>query len=980
MRLRVAILLLGLSLAATAQQTRRDSLETLLGHARSDSNRVILLNKAGGLYFSSDPQKVKQYADEAMQLARKLDYGRGIGQSYLSFGVYYWTQGQYQQSNSSISLALPYFESLNDQEGIAKAYCNIGLNLKNLGQLSQAIDYYFKSLKVVEQLGDRKQMANLYNNIGVVFKTQERYDQALYYYWQSFQKSAGLDLRNQAGALLNIGQIYQLKNEYTQAISYLNKARSRFVTMNESKGLVMCDNDLGLIYCKLKQYGQGETFIRRALKTGEERSYIPNVITSLLLLGDMRLKTNRAAESFAFFDKAYSLAEKTHQQQSRAIVYKGLAEANARTGHFAKAYQFQSQWIALKDSTFTEESSKKVTQIQAQYNSEKKQAQIELLQKEQQVATLWRNSIGTGLLACLLIAGLVVSRQRLKIRKDTVLLAQSELVAHKNELLETQTHLLEKQARQLQELDEAKSRFFINVTHEFRTPLTLILGTLSQKMYDLEGQTQIVMLHSEASVMHRNAQRLLQLINQLLDLAKMESGQMVLHLQTHDIRPLLKLSVALFSSLADQRNIHLSVQLPPEPLPVSHDAAQLENVITNLLANAFKFTPDGGTIHLQADTVSVENQFVVQLTLDDSGSGIAPDQCERIFERFYQGAASRVDGQPGTGVGLSLVKEILLLHHGTIHIDPKTEPGIRFVLRLPLTPMEAPPLAPANGIKFLVPVSERPAGTPADSTELLTKTDNAGWPLLLIVEDNADVRTFVSNQLQKHYRVLESQNGLLGLKVAQENLPDLIISDWMMPDMDGLELCHQIKTDERTSHIPFLLLTALSAPDKRLEGLETGADDYLTKPFDARELLVRIQNLIASRQRLHERFSREIRVQPKDITVTSADEKFLLRVIKAVEENMANADFTPYQFGLEVGLSRMQLHRKLVALTGQATGDFIRVMRLKRAAQLLEGQAGGVSEIAYGVGFNSMSYFSKCFREQFGVTPNEYHDRQKAPA
>ena len=476
--------------------------------------------------------------------------------------------------------------------------------------------------------------------------------------------------------------------------------------------------------------------------------------------------------------------------------------------------------------------------------------------------------------------------------------------------------------------------------------------------------------------MHRNAQRLLQLINQLLDLAKIESGQMSLHLQTQDIKPLLNLCAALFSSLADQRNINLSMQLPPDSLPVAHDAAQLENVITNLLANAFKFTPDGGTIHLQAETVSVDNQPVVQITLDDSGSGIAADQRDHVFERFYQGAASSVDGQPGTGVGLSLVKEMVLLHHGSIHIEPKPEQGTRFVVRLPLAAIDSltalpdAPIEAANN--HLIPVAQQPL----DTKELApTIAGDDERPLLLIVEDNEDVRTFISNQMQRHYRVLESQNGRLGLQAAQENMPDLIISDLMMPDMNGIDLCHQIKTDERTSHIPFLLLTALSAQDKRLTGLETGADDYLTKPFDSRELLVRTQNLIASRRLLHERFSREIRVQPKDITVTSADEKFLLRVISVVEASLSNADFTPDQFGREVGLSRMQLHRKLVALTGQSSGDFIRIMRLKRAAQLLEGQAGNVSEIAYDVGFNTMSYFSKCFREQFGVSPNEYQGR-----
>ena len=571
-----------------------------------------------------------------------------------------------------------------------------------------------------------------------------------------------------------------------------------------------------------------------------------------------------------------------------------------------------------------------------------------------------------------------MSRQRLKIRKDEVLVAQSKVVSEKNGQLEAQTYLLENQARQLQELDEAKNRFFTNVTHEFRTPLTLLIGTLSEKLYGLADQTETLIQRSEVTVMHRNAHRLLQLINQLLDLSKIDSGRLDLVLRADDLKPMLTTTLAMFTSLADQRHIRLSIHIPEQPLPVSHDGEQLKTVVTNLLANAFKFTPDGGAISLTAEAIQLNGKPFVRLIIDDNGVGIAPDQAERVFERFYQGATpdTRADRQPGTGVGLALVKEIIRLHNGTIQLENKPGPGARFVV---LLPGQAP-----VGVDSPM-VVEHPANQPITSDPAPQVNGSDSRPLLLIVEDNDDVRTFIHNQMQTHYRVLEAANGLLGLKTAQKHLPDLIISDWMMPgldgsDMNGIDLCQQIKADERTSHIPFMLLTALSAQDQRLTGLETGADDYLTKPFDSRELLLRTQNLIASRRLLHDRFSREIRIQPKDITVTAADEKFLTRVMGIVEEHMANADFSAEQFGREVGLSRMQLHRKLVALTGLASGDFIRVMRLKRAAQLLDQQAGNISETAYEVGFNSLSYFAKCFREQFGQTPHDYQNRVRETA
>jgi signal transduction histidine kinase/DNA-binding response OmpR family regulator/Tfp pilus assembly protein PilF len=991
MAIRLLALLFGLfflasSRLAIAQQSKRDSLGNLLKHAGPDTNRVLLLTKAVGAYYTYNPQQAKKYADEAMQLAQKLGYGRGIGRSYISLGIYHWFQGNYQTAMGYTKKAIPYFEELNDEDGLASAYGNIGINYKGMGDFSQATEYSFKSLKLWEKVGNQARIAYLLNNIGVLLKGQQKYDQALYYLRQSYTKSEGIEPNHQAGVLVNMGSICILTKDYPKAISYLIQARTRYAALNEPSGLVICDNNLGETYSRLGQYAKAEMFLQRALRMGSQINDKDNIMGVLLALGDIRLKTGRAAESFAFFDKVYALASESKDNEKRLIVYKGLETANAQTGNFPKAYQFLSKWVALNDSVFGEENAKKIARIQAEYQSEKKEAEIELLKKDQQVSRLWRNSIGAGLLALLLIAGLVVSRQRLKIQSDQVLLDQNKLVAEKNSQLEIQTHLLEnqavtltEQAHQLQDLDAVKSRFFTNITHEFRTPLTLIMGTLSAKMYELTNQPETTLHKNEAIVMQRNAQRLLHLINQLLDLAKLESGRLDLQTQTGDLRPLLNVVSALFSSLASQRHIRLSVHLSPFPLPVSHDPDQLEKVMTNLLSNAFKFTPDGGEITLSGGPVHVHEQDFVELTVDDSGIGVAPDQATQVFERFYQGTAPQQDRQPGTGVGLSLVKEIVELHGGTIRIDPKPTPGARIVVCLPMATLTTLAGESTPNPVVLDTIFDVDDSLPiAESEAMILRTSSpdqpttSQLPLLLIVDDNDDIRLFIREQMKRTYRVMESENGQLGLLAAQENLPDLIISDWMMPDMDGIDFCHHIKTDERTNHIPFILLTALSTQDKRLTGLETGADDYLTKPFDARELLLRTQNLIASRQMLHERFSREIRVQPNDITVTSVDEKFLTRVIRIVEENMSNPDFNVEQFGREVGLSRMQLHRKLLSLTGQTSGDFIRLMRLKRAGQLLEGRAGNVSEIAYGVGFNSLSYFTKCFREQFGVLPSDY--------
>ncbi|MGV3560912.1 tetratricopeptide repeat protein [Larkinella arboricola] len=983
---KILLLFCAIGFCAVAQPSKRDSLEALLQKAGPDTNRVRLLNDAAAIYWSSDPEKLKRYAEEAMQLSRQLDDGVGMGRSYVSMGIYHWAKGNYQKAIESVKAGLPYLEAEKNNRAISAAYHNMGMNYTALSDFPQAIDYYFKALKVYEGMGagTQAQAASTYNAIGVIFEHQQNYDQALKYYWQSYRKNAGTDLRGQMGVLINIGTVYQLKGDLRKAVFYLNQAHSGFETMKEPIGIAMSLNHLGEVYLKMKQLDRAENHYRRALQLGEQKNYQSSILTSLLGLGRVRSETGQDARSLDYYEEARQLAEQLHQREDRLSAYKGLAAAYAATGNFAKAYGFQSKWVALNDSVFNEESAKKIASVQAGYQSEKKQAEIELLKKEQEVSVLWRNTIGAGLLLTLLVGALVVSRQRLKIQKNQALLEQSRLVAQKNEQLQRQTLQLEgqaqtlaTQARQLQELDEVKSRFFANISHEFRTPLTLIIGPLAEKMRSMTDSTDVDFRWNEVAVMHRNAQRLLQLINQLLDLSKIESGKMELRLQPGPINDLLTVTAASFSSMAEQRHIQYTVHIPTERLSVRYHADQFEKVVTNLLSNAFKFTPNGGSVTLTAQRILKHEKPYVQLSVDDNGIGIAPEQFERVFERFYQGTTSLVGDQPGTGIGLSLVKEVIQLHNGTIRVETKAGPGARFVVELPLVEW-AEPISEATPIKSRSDEARFVADNTVPDEPENGAEESDQRPALLIVEDNDDLRMFIRNQLRRHYRVLESENGVRGLEAAIEQAPDLIISDWMMPEMDGAELCRCIKTDERTSHIPVILLTALATQDSKLTGLETGADDYLTKPFDSRELLVRVQNLIESRRKLRERFGRELRIGPTDIAVTSADEKFLMRVMKIVEDNLGKSEFSVEEFGREAGLSRMQLHRKLTALTGQSAGDFIRVMRLKRAAQLLEGQAATVSEIAYEVGFNSLSYFSKAFREQFGVLPTEYASRPNA--
>jgi signal transduction histidine kinase/CheY-like chemotaxis protein len=556
--------------------------------------------------------------------------------------------------------------------------------------------------------------------------------------------------------------------------------------------------------------------------------------------------------------------------------------------------------------------------------------------------------------------------------QNELLTEQAAEMAATNEQLAEQSEQLAEKTRQLQEMDRVKSNFFANISHEFRTPLTLLLGSLQDKLHLLRasGRDAQPVRRQELDVMHRNAARLLTLINQLLDLSKLESGQLHLDPRAGDLGKFFGVMAASFSSLADSRQIHFQLLLPGQPLYYLFDADKLEKIVVNLLSNAFKFTPSGGEVTLRVEAPAAR----VRLAVQDSGSGIAPDQLDKVFDRFYGGTGHYADGQ-GTGIGLALVKELVQLHAGQVTVESDALRGTQFVVELPLAPVTAADLvaeeaeaASTTAAVQYIPVTE-PAVGPG---QVAGGTGPEEMPLLLLVEDNADLRAYVRQHLEGQYRVVESENGRQGLDVALRKVPDLIVTDWMMPDMNGLELCEKVKTDERTSHIPVIMLTALATQENKLQGLETGADEYLTKPFDARELQLRVRNLIETRRRLRERFGKGGEGLPSGVAPSSVDEKLLQRILTITEAHLASPDFGPEEFAHEVGMSRMQLHRKLTALTGQSTSDFLRTLRLKRAAAMLTARVGNVSEVAFAVGFNSLAYFSKCFREQYGVPASEY--------
>lgn len=519
------------------------------------------------------------------------------------------------------------------------------------------------------------------------------------------------------------------------------------------------------------------------------------------------------------------------------------------------------------------------------------------------------------------------------------------------------------EAAKILEMDTIKSRFFANISHEFRTPLTLMLGPLKQLE---ENTADAAQQKKYIGMMRRNGDRLLQLINQLLDLSKLESGKMDLQVAKTDITGLLKAIASSFDSLAEQNQINYHVHFPEENITGFADRDKLEKVVVNLLSNAFRFTAANGTVSFSVEKDEKRLRFTVQ----DNGTGMPKEQLDKIFDRFHQVAGT----EGGTGIGLSLAKELLQLHKGQISVQSEMGKGSSFRVSIPI----APEFYLATEITNISYPHE--TATAGKATDLVDETEepiaDTSLPLVLVTEDNTDLQQFISDTLRPHFQVQVAGNGRIGLEKAIELVPDCIISDVMMPEMDGIALCKKLKSEAATSHIPVILLTAKAGSGSRIEGLQTGADDYLVKPFDGTELIVRIQNLVEQRRQLRERYSKEvISIHPDETDTPSAEHVFIQTVRRIIEENIDNELFGVAELANAVHLSRSQLHRKLKALTGQSPNELIRNYRLERALQLLQQHTGSISEVAFQTGFSSPAYFSKCFSDRYGYAPGEVRKR-----
>lgn len=530
---------------------------------------------------------------------------------------------------------------------------------------------------------------------------------------------------------------------------------------------------------------------------------------------------------------------------------------------------------------------------------------------------------------------------------------------------------IQQDARHKHEIDDMKLRFFTNISHDLRTPLTLIITPLEYLIEHADNSD----FRNKLIIAHNNAMRLLDMVNQLLDFRKSDIAGHTFNASSGDIVDTIHTICNNFVEYSEQRNINLTFFSPVKSFYMMFDLDKISKIIMNLLSNAFKFTPPGGRVDVSLDIIpgNTDKPEMLEIKVADNGCGISDEYKELVFQRFYQVPGNENKSISGSGVGLNLVKEFITLHKGTIKILDNVGKGTVFIINIPVDKCNNEQNASNNDINIQHEIKQ--------STKALNNNDQTGstdnkkekeCPVILIVDDNDDFRMFLKDCLSAEYKVYDASNGAKAWEIIPELQPDIIISDVMMPEMDGNELCRLVKNDIRTSHILVILLTARAAKEHEKKGLEVGADDYITKPFNLSILTLRVKNLLQHR---HDSHNMPMEVSPSKINVTSLDEKLINKAIQYVEDNLNRSDLSVEELSNELGMSRVHLYKKLLSITGKTPIEFIRVLRLKRAAQLLKESQMSISEIAYQTGFNSLDLFRKYFKIEFGLVPSEYQSK-----
>ena len=877
--------------------------------------------------------------------------------------------------SNQLEKALGYYEQgvqimreLGKKSEEAAIYNMMGYACGFMGDFPKALKYYYTALKLMEDAGDKKGVTDCLDRISDVYLSLEDYSQALSYIEKSYELSDEKEkVALKPDLFYKKGYISRLKGEYREALQFLQES---FALKNAIGQTVSSQHfyELGYCYGQLDRQDSALVFLQDALHVGRETNVSLDISKSLIGLANIHFQQEDFKTAIAELKEAIELAttsgNKEQQMEAAKILYRIYKIQNDTK----EALFYHETYRNLKDSLFNEKNAMEIARMEAGYEFEKEKQELEFAQqrklaKEANVRRmLW---IALGVAGLFLAIGIFYYRSKQK--ANAKLTKLNEQILHQKEKLE--------------ELGIAKSLFFTNISHEFRTPLTVINGMANQ----IEGQEKI------KDLIRRNSLNLLNLINQILDLRKLELGKLKLNLVQGDVVQYIQYVIASYEAMAELKAITLHFIPKEKELFMDFDQEKFMRIVSNLLSNAIKFTPEGGNVYLivEKGTINQDPEELLEalsMTVSDTGIGIPKEKQALIFDRFYQVKEDSPANMPegfnlemtGTGIGLALTKDLITLMGGSISLESTPGKGSTFSILLPISREATKVDIEKLTVEGLSLVEFDQAGLEKETEPALTKTSSAEKSSdlsLLIIEDNKDIQQYLLTLLESKYTLYLAGDGEEGIEMAFEHVPDLIVSDVMMPKKDGFEVCDTLKNDDRTSHIPIVLLTAKGSVESRIEGLERGADAYLSKPFNEKELFVRLEKLAELRRLLQQRYQHVSppadAVETGPVTGFEKEDAFMEKLQQTVIDNLDNTDFGPTQLCAAMGMSRSHLHLKIKALTNLSTSIFIRTIRLHKAKELLQEGELNVTQVAFEVGFSDLSYFSRKFTEEFGVNPQK---------
>jgi signal transduction histidine kinase/DNA-binding response OmpR family regulator/uncharacterized protein HemY len=943
-------------------KTEIDSLEFTLKNVKSINEKIKLHDLLINRYFLNDIQKANYHNQQLFELGKKHNNSLAYYKAYYLKAIRLSMQSKKDDALTNLLKANMYAKKLNDFSLIYESTIKIGQVYTNKNNFKQAQFYIKEAIKIAKEKNAFEELSRAYMTLGEFYKNNKAYALALdcylktdsihadhqldrnflgenfmhlgqlYYELKLFNqaeknftaaKSNFDETKNELGqmhAIYKLGDAYFLKKDYNQALLRYQKAHDFYKKINFIENFSDTNLSIGKVYVEQKKHKIALNHFNTALALQKENNNYQGMANSNIYIGDVYFRLEDYQNAEKHYLQALKLVDYYNINNLKNNLYVKLAKNYSKTKNYSEASKYYDLNELIKDSISILNENQQIFELETKHQTDNKQKEIKLLSTQNELGKK-QKYIYISLLGLLVLIGAII------------------FYAYRNKI---------KTAQQLNELNELKSRFFANISHEFRTPLTLIKSPVQSLQSEITDENQ----KNKLRLIDTNSTRMLELVDQLLELSKIDGSYLKLILKDGNISSFLLSVIEPFEFQSEENELNFISNIEKSATNYLFDKDVIEKIVTNLLSNAFKYSSKNETITF----TSSEENLNLKLIISNTGSTIKKGELPKLFERFYQ----KNENNQGVGIGLALVKELVDLYKGTIETTLNND-ELSFIVQLPLSKSNtnAEPIPVLNNLVI-------------DENNVTKQID---LPVLLIIDDNVEIRMILREIFEKEFKIFEAKDGLEGIKIAQKEIPDCILSDVMMPNLNGFDVTKQIKNNELTSFIPVVLLTAKSSDEAHLEGLKSTADSYLTKPFNNQIVKETVHQLITERKKLHKRYSQELILRPVDILINSSEEKFIEKLQSVLNKELSNPDFSAEDFANQVNMSRMQLHRKLKSLLGVSATEFIRNERLKISSDLLRKRKGNISDVAYSVGFNDVSYFSKCFKEMYNCSPREYIEK-----